>query len=1053
MAEMPERSQNNRTHDHSGIIRKTAAGFVLWAVLFVFSAFPAAALDWDHPGFEMGHISTVYNIRNGMPYSEINAAAQTEDGFMYFGSYGGLVRYDGRSFYRFDELSSVLCLYPDPDGTLWIGTNDMGFARMTPQAEFTYYGKEEGLKTLSVRSIVPDGKGNLFFSTTSGLYYMKNYKEEGDSLILLDDSRLKDEYITLSGKAGRNGEIYGMTEEGVLFSVRDFRVEKYWFPSETGSKVTCICPDPGEGGNVYLGTEEDYILYGKFDGPKEDFRRIGIPGLSGVNALELIDGKLWICTNSGIGCLDDEDGYQMLSLTPLTAAGGVLKDYEGNLWFYSFKNGVLKVSQSVFTDVSLMTSMKDRVVNTTWMKDDLLYAGTDTGLLVFSGDGNEVETPVSELLRSSRVRAIKEDTKGNLWFCTYSENGLVCLKPDGTYKKYNQKNGLISDYARTVFECSDGTIIVSVNGGIQFIKDGRICRTVGAREGIPNNIILTMSEDDDGRLYLGTNGNGIYILDGEELYPFRGVYDLDSPIILRIKRDVKRNCWWIVTSKEVGILQNGNIRRIENLPVSNLSSGCYDILMADNGSIWMLGGTGIYVADGDELLEGTAVDYRFYNIKNGLPHITTANSRSYVSPEGRAYIACLDGITGIDLNNMDRVSRKMKLAVPYIEADGKRIYTVPGEEIVLPSKTKRVVIYSYALSYALTDPVVACYLEGFDEVASIVTKETLYPRTYTNLHGGRYVFHLNLVDPSGRGDNRAEVVIVKEKAFYEQVWFWGLMGFAVLAFITMFVRHLLWLQQRKLEKKREAERISSELSMAADIQTSALPNVFPAFPDRTDFDIYASMTPAREVGGDFYDFFLVDQDHLAMVMADVSDKGVPAALYMMSAKISISDFAMMGKMPAEVLTAVNNVLTGNSSEMFVTVWLGVLDLRTGELTAANAGHEYPFMMQPGRGFELVKDPHGIVLGAMEGFPYEQYTLRLEPGAKLFLYTDGIPEASDKDGKFFGLDRTLEALNSAEEGTPEEILNAVHGAVKVFAGDAPQFDDMTMMCLHFKGSKQ
>ena len=221
MAEMPERSQNNRTHDHSGIIRKTAAGFVLWAVLFVFSAFPAAALDWDHPGFEMGHISTVYNIRNGMPYSEINAAAQTEDGFMYFGSYGGLVRYDGRSFYRFDELSSVLCLYPDPDGTLWIGTNDMGFARMTPQAEFTYYGKEEGLKTLSVRSIVPDGKGNLFFSTTSGLYYMKNYKEEGNALILLDDSRLKDEYITLSGKAGRNGEIYGLTEEGVLFSVRE----------------------------------------------------------------------------------------------------------------------------------------------------------------------------------------------------------------------------------------------------------------------------------------------------------------------------------------------------------------------------------------------------------------------------------------------------------------------------------------------------------------------------------------------------------------------------------------------------------------------------------------------------------------------------------------------------------------------------------------------------------------------------------------------------------------------------------------------------------------
>ena len=170
MAEMPDGRQNYRMMDHIRKIMKTAAGLVLWAVLFVSFALPAAALDWDHPGFEMGHISTVYNIRNGMPYSEINAAAQTEDGFMYFGGYGGLVRYDGRTFSRFDELSSVLCLYPDPDGSLWIGTNDMGFARMTPQAEFTYFGKEAGLKTLSVRSIVPDGKGNLFFSTTSGLF-------------------------------------------------------------------------------------------------------------------------------------------------------------------------------------------------------------------------------------------------------------------------------------------------------------------------------------------------------------------------------------------------------------------------------------------------------------------------------------------------------------------------------------------------------------------------------------------------------------------------------------------------------------------------------------------------------------------------------------------------------------------------------------------------------------------------------------------------------------------------------------------------------------------
>ena len=187
-----------------------------------------------------------------------------------------------------------------------------------------------------------------------------------------------------------------------------------------------------------------------------------------------------------------------------------------------------------------------------------------------------------------------------------------------------------------------------------------------------------------------------------------------------------------------------------------------------------------------------------------------------------------------------------------------------------------------------------------------------------------------------------------------------------------------------------------------------------------------------------------------MVIADVSDKGVPAALYMMSAKISINDYTMTGKEPADVLTAVNDVLTRNPQDMFVTVWVGVLDLKTGVLTAANAGHEYPILLSPGGSFEIVKDRHGIVLGGMEGVWYRQYELQLEPGAKLFLYTDGVPEASNKDKQFFGLERTLEALNRKKEGTPEELIASVRSAVQEFAGGAPPFDDMTMLCLSYAG---
>ncbi|MBQ3356132.1 MAG: SpoIIE family protein phosphatase [Oscillospiraceae bacterium] len=248
----------------------------------------------------------------------------------------------------------------------------------------------------------------------------------------------------------------------------------------------------------------------------------------------------------------------------------------------------------------------------------------------------------------------------------------------------------------------------------------------------------------------------------------------------------------------------------------------------------------------------------------------------------------------------------------------------------------------------------------------------------------------------------------------------------------------------------EKERIGTELALATQIQADMLPNIFPAFPDRPEFDVYASMDPAKEVGGDFYDFFLIDETHLGLVMADVSGKGVPAALFMMIAKTLVQNNAMAGKGPAEVLRAVNDqICANNREEMFVTVWLGILDLSTGLLTCANAGHEYPALKQPGGSFALYKDKHGFVIGGMEGIQYKEYDIQLEPGVKLFLYTDGVPEATNAENELFGTDRMLEALNTAQDKTPEVILKTVRSAVDGFVKDAEQFDDLTMLCLEFK----
>ncbi len=245
----------------------------------------------------------------------------------------------------------------------------------------------------------------------------------------------------------------------------------------------------------------------------------------------------------------------------------------------------------------------------------------------------------------------------------------------------------------------------------------------------------------------------------------------------------------------------------------------------------------------------------------------------------------------------------------------------------------------------------------------------------------------------------------------------------------------------------EKERIGTELNVATKIQVDMLPCIFPAFPDRGDFDIFASMTPAKEVGGDFYDFFLLDDDHLCMVMADVSGKGVPAALFMVISKTLIKDQAQMCHSPKTILEEVNNKLDESNGEgMFVTVWLGILEISTGKIVAANAGHEYPALKKAGGRFELIKNKHDMMLGAMPDIRYMEYEMELEKGGCLFLYTDGVPEATNSDNKLFGTDRMIEALNTDPDAPLETLLDNVKKATDEFVGDAPQFDDLTMLAV-------
>ncbi len=260
-----------------------------------------------------------------------------------------------------------------------------------------------------------------------------------------------------------------------------------------------------------------------------------------------------------------------------------------------------------------------------------------------------------------------------------------------------------------------------------------------------------------------------------------------------------------------------------------------------------------------------------------------------------------------------------------------------------------------------------------------------------------------------------------------------------------------------VEQEAEAqktERLSMELELAKTIQSNMLPNTYPVFPERKEFDVYARTEPAKELGGDFFDFQMIDRDHLALIIADVAGKGIPAAMFMMASKIIIHNMAKnRNHDPAKILKAVNKQIgANNQSDMFVTLWLGILEISTGLLSAANAGHEYPCLMHKNRDFILLKDPHGLVLGAMDKTEYRSYEIQLVPGDTVFLYTDGVTEAMNAENEEFGLERMVDALNLELDVPVAKLVDNVRGAVGAFVGDAPQADDITMMVLRYFGEE-
>lgn len=296
--------------------------------------------------------------------------------------------------------------------------------------------------------------------------------------------------------------------------------------------------------------------------------------------------------------------------------------------------------------------------------------------------------------------------------------------------------------------------------------------------------------------------------------------------------------------------------------------------------------------------------------------------------------------------------------------------------------------------------------------------------------------------------------VITSKMLYDASLFFVLPRALILlglsSICTSMAKRTRNLLDRQIKDSEERQRISTELDVATHIQADMLPRIFPAFSDRPEFDIYASMDPAKEVGGDFYDFFMVDATHLAIVVADVSGKGVPAALFMVIGKTLIKDHTKPGADLGAVFSEVNDLLCESNSEgLFITAFEGVLDLVTGAFTFVNAGHEMPFIARAGGVYEPYKLRPGFVLAGMEHMKYQSGQIKLSPGDKIFQYTDGVTEATNAAMELYGMERLTDVLKKNAGCRPADLLPAVKADIDAFVGEAPQFDDITMLCVEYR----
>ncbi len=878
---------------------------------------------------DVGYASILYNAENGLPTSEANTVFSSSDGFIWIGGYSGLVRYDGNTFERQDSyegVTSVNAIFEDSKNRLWIGTNDNGVVCIFKDHS-EHFSYNNGLDSTSVNDIAEDDKGNVIIATKQGVFYFDESMNIGE----INDSQIKNTYVSIIKKTS-DGSICGVTKNGEIFRIKDLRVTNYYNYEDIGvDKITAILPAPDNADEIMFGTNSGLFCRGSFSDSFENIKSTPIyythyesdedssendsetGAKSGerliasepVSSLSYAADSVWVIMDSRVFFLNEADEFEQLENIPLD--GGIEKmdeDFEGNLWFASRRQGVMKIAANKFFDLNAHSKLENRIVNTTYMQDGMFYIGTDTGLQLTDSNYVPVTNSLTKYIGDSRIRCISGDDNGNVWISTYTNNlGLVCYTKGKKIKSYTEESGLPSNSVRCTVPAPDGALLAATNGGLAIIKNGRITRTIDGKKGLNNTVILTVEATSDGKYYLGTDGDGIYVSDGNNLTHLSREDGLTSDVILRIKKDEERNVIWIITSNSIEYIKDGEIHAVQAFPYTNN----YDIYFDKSGNAWVLASNGIYVASAQDMIDKESYDYVFYNISNGLASVPTANSFSYLDENGDLYISGREGVSRVNIDSYFQESHDIRFSVLYIEDDENRYYPDENSEFTLPASARNITIHGYALTYMMHDPQIEYCLVGSDSKPITVNKSDMAPVRYTNIRGGNYEYQLSLIDGSTHTVKQTvSFRITKKKAFFEELWFYIICAGIIMLLIAFFIRLYI---RRKTAIFRQKEEEQKKLRRLFEQTATALVNAI----DAKDKYTHGHSSRVAE-----YSKMLAgllgkseqecDQIYYAALLHDVGKIGVPASIINKNGKLNDEEYDIIKTHPtmgAQILQSIH----------------------------------------------------------------------------------------------------------------------------------------------------